>query len=400
MGAKARTLKAFRGGKWVDVSTDTVLPGDIISLVKSAADEESVVPADCVILSGGAVVNEANLTGESVPQMKEEASADHHTADTEPLDMMGAHRIHTLYSGTTLMQHTGGRAREAAGKASARPAPPDGGVVCFVLRTGFASSQGALMRMIEFSQEQVTGDTRETLVLLLILLVFAVLSAGHVLNEGLKAGKRSHYELMLRCVLILTSVVPPDLPMQTALAVNTSLMALHKQAIFCTEPYRIPYAGKVDTCLFDKTGTLTTDKLKAIGVVNWPQSGSPDGSSFSFAAGEGGGVRPLTDMDTASQEVCCVLAGCHALLEVDGKLMGDPIETSGLKAVDFDFKPATSTAAPAGKKIKKRPWGSSDAALAKPTIKILHRRAAELQPRPRFLRPHSRTTSCRWAGSE
>lgn len=200
MGTKPRSIKAFRGGKWVDVGTDAILPGDIISLTKASADEESVVPADCVILSGGAVVNEANLTGESVPQMKEEASADHHTADTEPLDIMGAHRIHSLYSGTTLMQHTGGGAQAAvAGKRQARPAPPDGGVVCFVLRTGFASSQGALMRMIEFSQEKVTGDTRETLVLLFILLVFAIISAGHVLNEGLKAGKRSQYELMLRC---------------------------------------------------------------------------------------------------------------------------------------------------------------------------------------------------------
>ena len=45
---------------------------------------------------------------------------------------------------------------------------------------------------------------------------------------------RSKYQLLLRCVLILTSVVPPDLPMQMGLAVNMALMALLRASIFCT----------------------------------------------------------------------------------------------------------------------------------------------------------------------
>ena len=39
---------------------------------------------------------------------------------------------------------------------------------------------------------------------------------------------RARWSLVLDCILIITSVVPPDLPMQLALAVNQSLLALQK----------------------------------------------------------------------------------------------------------------------------------------------------------------------------
>lgn len=252
-----------------------------------------------------------------MPQMKDALNAETKEEEERLLDMERTHSVNTLYSGTSLINCTQG-APPAGGKDGGLPETPDGGCLCFVLRTGFSSSQGKLVQMIEFSQETVSADSRETLYALFVLLIFALVAAGYVLKKGMEKGNRTQHELMLKCVIIITSVVPRQLPMQMAIAVNTALMALMKNGLFCTEPYRVPFAGKITHCLFDKTGTLTTDKLVPVGIVN---------RSTAAASGSAGGGGSNICVGAAVQ-----IFGLKSKPELNGqtgKVLGDNGKSGG-----------------------------------------------------------------------
>lgn len=100
--------------------------------------------------------------------------------------------------------------------------------------------------------------------------------------------------------------------------------------IFCTEPYRVPMAGKVDVCLFDKTGTLTTDELVAVGV----EPANPASTATKSPVGTvQGGVDKLVPMQQAPAASVLVLAGCQSLVLMEGTETGDPVEAASMKAI-------------------------------------------------------------------
>lgn len=61
------------------------------------------VPCELLLISGTCVVNEAMLTGESTPQLKESIA---HEDPEGVFDMKRDGKVHVLFGGTRLVQHS------------------------------------------------------------------------------------------------------------------------------------------------------------------------------------------------------------------------------------------------------------------------------------------------------
>ncbi|KAG6332982.1 hypothetical protein ID866_6110 [Astraeus odoratus] len=308
-------IQCLRDSKWVTVQTDELLPGDVVSVAR--LQSETVVPADILLVHGTCIVNEAMLSGESTPLLKESIQL---LDSSEKLDVDGAHKNAVMFSGTKLTTGTG------QGQISA--GTPDGGCLGVVLRTGFGTAQGQLVRTMIFSTERVSANNLESFLFIGFLLIFAIAASWYVWVKGIERNLKKS-KLLLDCVLIITSVVPPELPMELSLAVNASLVALSKFAIFCTEPFRIPIAGRVDVCCFDKTGTITAENLVLEGVA-----GIDDSDRLK-----------LIDVKESGKQTTLCLAAAHALVRLDdGTIVGDPMEKTTLEALQWQISHGDSVA--------------------------------------------------------
>ncbi|CAD6503555.1 BgTH12-03216 [Blumeria graminis f. sp. triticale] len=327
MSIKPYDIWVFRKNRWEETQSDKLLPGDLVSVGRTK--EDSGVACDMLLVEGGAIVNEAMLSGESTPLLKDSIQLRPSDARLEP---EGLDKNSFLYGGTKVLQITHGNSDEERPKIiSCVPAPPDDGAMAIVTKTGFETSQGSLVRTMIYSTERVSANNAEALLFILFLLIFAIAASWYVWDEGVKKD-RKRSKLMLDCVLIVTSVVPPELPMELSLAVNTSLAALSRYAIYCTEPFRIPYAGRVDVACFDKTGTLTGEDLVVEGIagLNLDILRSNEKEKMDFD------LSHITPVSQAGLETTLVLATAHALVKLnEGEIVGDPMEKATLSSLGW-----------------------------------------------------------------
>ena len=280
---------------------------------KDKEKEASPVTCDMLLLSGSVIVNESMLTGESVPQIKDSVTKMDYLRDLI-LDTKLKHKNSIIFAGTKIVKTERSEEHEPLPKNVKTP-PPDRGVICLVIKTGFSTSQGKLLRTVLYSGERNKGDdTKEAFIFIGVLLVIALIASYYVLKKGLQREGTLTYKLLLRCIIIITSVVPAELPIELSLTINNSLFFLQSKRIVCIEPFRIPFAGKIDICCFDKTGTLTKDEFIMRGIV---QTNSNE---------------PNKAFDS-KEETLSILLGCNSLININGKPVGDPIEVAMFKEV-------------------------------------------------------------------
>jgi len=383
----------YRCQKWKLRTTNDLIVGDVISLTSHCSstsqqrlDHENGthIPADLLLLKGGAVMNEAMLTGESVPQMKESidvvASASSILADDDGeienrLDIEDStYKRAILFGGTVLVNHSvveessfesgdgqDDNTKTVSSSSSNIPSPPDDGCVALVLRTGFDTQQGSLLRTMVHTSTKAQSDgvnTTDTLLFIVILLICAVFSSIVVLKHGWNDPTRNRFKLVLHVIIIITSVVPPELPMELSLAVTSSLSDLIKRcSVYCTEPFRIPLAGMVDTCAFDKTGTLTSDEmlLRGVRVPTVDKDNKPSISESVFLPqSESNGLN--SDSCNVPDDVLRVMVGCQSLANMSNynsnsvraadNLIGDPLEKAVLDGCGWTLVSNTIVAPP------------------------------------------------------
>jgi hypothetical protein len=209
-------INILRDGKWKNVSTSDLVPGDVFEVV-----EGKTAPCDAVVLTGNIVADESSLTGEPLPIRKFPLR----TNDPTEYDSMGAGKISTIFAGTIISQ--------------AQRTEQDTPVTALVMNTGTATDKGELVKKILFPTRVSFIFDEQIKIVILILLCCGLICLGLAIWLYTSGTSAWFYAMFAICQL-----VSPLLP--AALVVGQSVAAgrLRKKQIFCVDLPRILMAGK------------------------------------------------------------------------------------------------------------------------------------------------------------
>jgi Mg2+-importing ATPase len=221
------TASVLRDGEWQEISRRDVVPGDIVRLF--AGD---LVPADGkLIQSKDLYVQQAALTGESLPVEKETAPRE--PATDQPEDM------HMVFLGTSVVS---------------------GSAIAEVSATGARTVFGGIAaRLATRPEENEFERGLRKFGLLIMRVVFILVLFLISLSIALH---RDPLESLLFAVALAVGLTPEFLPMITSVTLARGAVQMAHRKVIVKHLPAIQNLGSIDVLCSDKTGTLTSGMMK------------------------------------------------------------------------------------------------------------------------------------------
>ncbi|WP_249689676.1 HAD-IC family P-type ATPase [Stappia sp. WLB 29] len=254
----------LRDGRRKGIASAEIVPGDIVLL---EAGER--VPADLRLLeAAGLRIDEALLTGESVPAEKETRAA---AADAPLGDRHGM-----AYSGTLV---TAGTGRGVA------------------VATGRTTQIGRISGLLSSVETLTTPLIRQLDSFARWLTLLILLIAGLLLAWGYYVVHMPFGELFMAVVGLSVAAIPEGLPAVLTITLAVGVQAMARRNAIVRRLPAIETLGSVSVICSDKTGTLTRNEMLAATVATSRHLFAVTGEGYS----PDGTVR-LDDRDIAAGE--------------------------------------------------------------------------------------------------
>ena len=239
----AAQSKVIRDGKQISLHSSELVPGDIVLLEAGDA-----VPADCRVLESASMkIEEAALTGESVPVEKHTDPIALDGADDVPL----GDRKNMCYMGSTVVY---GRGRA---------------VVC---GTGMNTEMGKIAGALNDAKEELTPlqvklAELSKILTVLVIVICVVVFAVDVLRAGIGTVTAEPHMLLdtfMVAVSLAVAAIPEGLVAVVTIVLSIGVTKMAKRQAIIRNLSAVETLGCTQVICSDKTGTLTQNKMTVV----------------------------------------------------------------------------------------------------------------------------------------
>ncbi|KAI1713225.1 e1-E2 ATPase domain-containing protein [Ditylenchus destructor] len=285
----------YRDGELLEIPSEEIVPGDIIQLPTHSC----ALLFDAILIRGGVTINESTLTGESVPVHKTALNKSDYKDHNGFCPVRQSK--HMIFCGTQMIHSTSNSQ-------------------AIVLRTGFSTVKGQLIREIMFPKPVDFSFTMDLMKFICFLSVIAGLGMIYSLWVMISHDVDMQTSI-LSALNIVTIAVPPSLPVVLSVGIMIAQKRLRRKQIHCVSPSTINTCGAINVICFDKTGTLTEDGLDfyCLREVNKGTFTDKMPKQTTVIENEAISVKPESNLAMA-------MATCHNLCWFDKNLSGDPVD--------------------------------------------------------------------------